>query len=138
MQSQRTRLIVSYREKIRPVARRVAIGKGLSVVLIPSDNILYSDSGVDITNDVIDELLKSGDAKALPAPAPTAPPATATNPAATTPAAPAPAVAAAPQSTDAQAAVQLVTLPAVVVVGTRETKSAANRWNVPAVFKEKS
>ena len=52
--------------------------------------------------------------------------------------APAPAVAAAPQSTDAQAAVQLVTLPAVVVVGTRETRSAANRWNVPAVLKEKS
>jgi hypothetical protein len=46
--------------------------------------------------------------------------------------------AAAPQSTDAQKAVQLVTLPAVEIVGVRETRSAANRWNVPAVFKEKS
>jgi hypothetical protein len=32
---------------------------------------------------------------------------------------------------------QLVTLPAVEVVGTRQTKSAANRWTVPAVFKQK-
>lgn len=48
-------------------------------------------------------------------------------------------VAAATQSTDAQAPAQLVTLPTVDVVGTRQSKSAANnRWNVPAVFKQKS
>ncbi len=33
---------------------------------------------------------------------------------------------------------QLVTLPPVEVVGTRPTKSAANRWSVPAVYKQKS
>ena len=52
--------------------------------------------------------------------------------------APAAAVAVAPRSADAQAPLQLVTLPAVEIVGVRETRSAANRWNVPAVFKEKS
>ena len=39
---------------------------------------------------------------------------------------------------EAQAPVQLVTLPPVEVVGTRPTKAAANRWSVPAVFKQKS
>ena len=34
--------------------------------------------------------------------------------------------------------VQVVTLPPVEVVGTRPTKSAANRWSVPAVYKHKS
>jgi hypothetical protein len=52
--------------------------------------------------------------------------------------APAAAVAAAPQSTDAQAPLRFVTLPAVEVVGLRETKSAANRWTAPAAFKKKS
>ena len=33
---------------------------------------------------------------------------------------------------------QLVTLPPVEIVGTRPTKAAANRWNVPAVYKQKS
>jgi hypothetical protein len=37
----------------------------------------------------------------------------------------------------AETSTQLVTLPAVHVVGTRPTKSAVNRWNVPAVFKQK-
>ena len=46
-------------------------------------------------------------------------------------------VAVAPQAADAQAPVQLVTLPAVEIVGVRETKSAANRWTVPAVLKQK-
>lgn len=47
------------------------------------------------------------------------------------------AAAAATQAVDVLAPAQLVTLPAVEVVGTRQTKSAANRWNVPAVFKQK-
>jgi len=42
------------------------------------------------------------------------------------------------QAAEARAPTQLVTLPAVEVVGMRPTKSAANRWNVPAVYKQKS
>ena len=45
---------------------------------------------------------------------------------------------AATQRADAQAPVQFVTLPAVEVVGMRETKAAANRSPaVPAMFKQK-
>ncbi len=42
------------------------------------------------------------------------------------------------QAVEVQAPTQLVTLPPVEVVGTRPAKSAANRWNVPAVYKQKS
>jgi hypothetical protein len=43
------------------------------------------------------------------------------------------------RAVEAQAPVQLVTLPPVEVVGTRPTtKAAANRWSVPAVYKQKS
>ena len=49
------------------------------------------------------------------------------------------AAAAATQRTDAQAPAQLVVLPTVDVVGTRNTKSAANgSYAIPAVFKQKS
>ena len=41
------------------------------------------------------------------------------------------------RAVDVQAPVQLVTLPAVDVVGKRESKSAASRWTVPAAFKHK-
>jgi hypothetical protein len=47
------------------------------------------------------------------------------------------ATAGATQPADVLSPAQLVTLPAVDVVGTRQTKSAASRWAVPAVFKEK-
>jgi len=41
------------------------------------------------------------------------------------------------QTANAQAPAQLVTLPAIEVVGTRQTNSAANRWTAPAVPKQK-
>lgn len=56
MQQRRAALIVSYREKVRPIARRIAAKQGLSVVVVPSDALLYSDPTVDITDKVIDEL----------------------------------------------------------------------------------
>lgn len=43
------------------------------------------------------------------------------------------------QSADINAPAQVVTLPAIEITASRPTKSAANaRWNVPAVFKQKS
>ena len=57
-------------------------------------------------------------------------------PANLSPTEPVAAAAAAPQLSDMQAAAQFVTLPAVEVVGTRQTKSAASDpWIVRAVFK---
>jgi len=56
MNQRRAQLIVSYREKVRPIARRIAAKQGLSVVVVPSDALLYSDPAVDITDKVIDEL----------------------------------------------------------------------------------
>jgi hypothetical protein len=48
------------------------------------------------------------------------------------------ATAAAPQRSNMQAAARFVTLPAVEVVGTRQTKSASGRsLAVPVVFKQK-
>jgi Skp family chaperone for outer membrane proteins len=97
LQGRRTQLIMSYREKVRPVARRVATAKGMSVVFTFSDNLLYFDpKAVDITNEVIDELQKSGEGHTLgplvapqtaaPAPAPSA--AAPTTPAPTIPTTP--------------------------------------------------
>ncbi|MBM3861048.1 MAG: OmpH family outer membrane protein [Verrucomicrobia bacterium] len=78
IQQQRVNLILGCREKIRPAARRVATARGLAIVLTTSDNVLLSEPGTDITNDVIDELQKSGTARvvapsAAPAPATPAP-----------------------------------------------------------------
>lgn len=96
LQSRRTQLIMSYREKTRPVARRVATARGMSMVFTFSDNLLYFDpKTVDITNEVIDDLQKSGEGKmpaavarpAAPASTPATTPAPAT-PATTTPSAP--------------------------------------------------
>jgi hypothetical protein len=44
---------------------------------------------------------------------------------------------AATQPAAALGPVGIVTLPTVEVVGTRQIKSAANRWNVPVVYRQK-
>jgi Skp family chaperone for outer membrane proteins len=59
MQSRRGNLIMGYREKLRPFIRRVAQARGFNVVLTTSDTLLLVEPAADITNDVIDELLKS-------------------------------------------------------------------------------
>jgi Skp family chaperone for outer membrane proteins len=60
LQNRRASLIQSYREKIRPTARRVAAARGMNVVLISSDNLLCFDSqSSDITDEVINELQKA-------------------------------------------------------------------------------
>src|SRR5258706_7473432 len=43
MQGRRANLILGYRDRIRPAARRVAANRGLSVVLTTADNLLYFD-----------------------------------------------------------------------------------------------
>ena len=73
LQNRRASLIQSYREKIRPAARRVAAAHGLTVVMAASDNLIYFDSqSADITDAVIDELQKAFPEK-KPATPPVAP-----------------------------------------------------------------
>jgi Skp family chaperone for outer membrane proteins len=74
LQQRRSSLILNYRDKIRPFARRAAVARGLEVVVTTSDNLLSFEPAADITNDVIDEMQKAGMQKiAAPAPAATTP-----------------------------------------------------------------
>ncbi|MBM4093691.1 MAG: OmpH family outer membrane protein [Planctomycetes bacterium] len=81
LQGRRANLILNYREKIRPTARRVAASKGMNVVVTTSDNLLYYDpQSSEITDQVIEELQKIfPEKKQVSAPAQPAPPAR-TNP----------------------------------------------------------
>ena len=76
IRSRQQQLIVGYRDKIRPSTRRVANGKGISIVLVTSDAVFYQDpTQTDLTDAVIDDLQKTYP-KTTPAPTPTPAPAT--------------------------------------------------------------
>ena len=71
IQQRRANLILSYRGKVQPYARRVAAARGLTVVLVTGDNVLLAEPSADITDAVIDQLQQSGLAsKSPPAVAP--------------------------------------------------------------------
>ncbi len=59
LQGRRANLVQSYRERIRPAARRVAAAHGMTVVLATSDSLIYFDPQTDITDEVVDELQKT-------------------------------------------------------------------------------
>jgi Skp family chaperone for outer membrane proteins len=68
IRNRQQQLIVGYRDKIRPSTRRVAAARGLTVVLVASDNVFYSDPGQsDITDAVIDDVQKTYP-KSIPTP----------------------------------------------------------------------
>jgi Skp family chaperone for outer membrane proteins len=73
LESKRSQLIISVRDKIRPVARKVANSRGKNVVLVKSDILILDyDTSADITDAVIDEMLITHkDVKVAP-PAPAA------------------------------------------------------------------
>jgi Skp family chaperone for outer membrane proteins len=74
IRSRQQQLIVGYRDKIRPSARRVAAAKGMSLLLVTSDAVFYQDpTSTDVTDAVIDDLQKTLPKIATPAPATTAP-----------------------------------------------------------------
>ena len=75
LQQRRGGMVLGYREKIRPFARRVAEARGLTIVLTTADNVLLSQPSVDITNEVIDQMQKAPAEVKAPAPvaAPVAP-----------------------------------------------------------------
>jgi Skp family chaperone for outer membrane proteins len=78
MRTKQQQLIVGYRDKIRPSARRVAAARGFSVVLVASDAVFYDDpTQCDVTDAVIDDLQKTYPKTTTPGPAPVAPATTA-------------------------------------------------------------
>jgi len=60
-------LINRFREEVRPVAMKIASDKGLGVVLLKSDAlVLGNEPGLDITDDVVAELTRTGGTPAQP------------------------------------------------------------------------
>ena len=60
LRDRRSKLIVSYRERVRPIAARLAQARGVSMVFLPGDNLLYFDpKTADLTDPIIEELEKT-------------------------------------------------------------------------------
>ena len=67
LNAKRASLVTRFREEIKPVALKIAAGKGLGVVLVKSEMVvLGSQPGLDITDEVVAELIRTG--SAVPAP----------------------------------------------------------------------
>ena len=67
LNAKRAALVTRFREEIKPVALKIASGKGLGVVLVKSEMVvLGSQQGLDITDEVVAELIRTG--SAVPAP----------------------------------------------------------------------
>ena len=61
LQSHRMQLVTQFRERIKPAARRVAEGRGLSVIVTKNDSVVFDFTGTaDITQEVISELAAEG------------------------------------------------------------------------------
>ena len=54
----RINLVLEFKKQVEPVARRVATNRGISVIMIKQNAMLYIAPASDITNDVIDEMQK--------------------------------------------------------------------------------
>lgn len=66
-----TALIQQFREEVKPVAQKVAAGKGMNTVLLRSDLVVLSvDPAVDITDAVVAEMIGSGKASPTPSASP--------------------------------------------------------------------
>ena len=54
----RVKLVMDFKKEVEPVARRVATQRGMSVIMIKQNGMLYVAPAADITDGVIDELQK--------------------------------------------------------------------------------
>jgi Skp family chaperone for outer membrane proteins len=71
LNAKRAALVTRFREEIKPVALKIAAGKGLGVVLVKSEMVvLGSQQGLDITDEVVAEMIRTG----TPVPAPSSSP----------------------------------------------------------------
>ncbi|NJL31126.1 MAG: OmpH family outer membrane protein [Phycisphaerales bacterium] len=75
----RQQVIMKYRELIRPVAVSIAQKHGVSLLMLPGENIFWNEAALDITDHVVEELKRTGvqlnltlseTAASTPAPAP--------------------------------------------------------------------
>lgn len=79
LNAKRNALVVRFREEVKPIAMRIAQGRGCSTVLVKNDNvILDSSNAYEITDEVIGEMVRmhggsSAAAAAEPAPRAEAP-----------------------------------------------------------------
>ncbi|HMO85128.1 MAG TPA: OmpH family outer membrane protein [Lacipirellulaceae bacterium] len=63
----RQRLMAQFRDQVKPVARRVAQQRGLSVIVTKNDTVIFDyAAGADITDEVVDELLAASAPAAMP------------------------------------------------------------------------
>ena len=64
-------LISRFREEVKPVALKIATGKGLGIVQLKSDlTILANEPSLDITDEVVAELSSTAKASSSPASSP--------------------------------------------------------------------
>jgi Skp family chaperone for outer membrane proteins len=59
LRQRRDQLIGIYKQALNPIIRRVSDANGMTVVLIPLDNIAYYSGTADISSKVVDEFQKS-------------------------------------------------------------------------------
>ena len=71
MSTKKAALISRFREEVKPVALKIATGKGLGIVQLKNDlTILASEPALDITDEVVAELSHAAKATSSPAPSP--------------------------------------------------------------------
>lgn len=71
LNAKRAALVTRFREEIKPVALKIASSKGLGVVLVKSEMVvLGSQPGLDITDEVVAELIRTGSAVPTPSASP--------------------------------------------------------------------
>ena len=71
LNSKKAALVSRFREEIKPVALKIATGKGLGIVQLKTDlTILASEPELDITDEVVAELTRTTSASASPSPSP--------------------------------------------------------------------
>jgi Skp family chaperone for outer membrane proteins len=58
LQGRRASLISGYRDRVRPIAGRVAAAQGMTIVMLAHEAMLHYDPKVDITDKVIEEMQK--------------------------------------------------------------------------------
>jgi Skp family chaperone for outer membrane proteins len=68
LNDKRTALVVRFREEVRPVALKIAASKGLGVVILKSEAVLGTAPGLDITDEVVSELIRTSGTTATPKP----------------------------------------------------------------------
>ena len=71
MSTKKAALISRFREEVKPVALKIATGKGLGIVQLKNDlTILASEPALDITDEVVAELSHAAKVSSSPAPSP--------------------------------------------------------------------